>query len=142
MKTIRQVLLSRSRAIVTADPNDSVYSALEKMAQHDIGALPVVDGSRLVGIFSERDYARKISLQGKDSKVTLLKSVMTDKVFFVTPDQTVSQCLGIMTEKHFRHLPVMDGSVLLGLISIGDLVKEKISEQSFIIDQLERYITS
>lgn len=142
MKSIRQVLQGKSRALVTAAPSDSVYSALEKMAKHDVGALLVLDGPRLVGIFSERDYARKITLKGKESKDTPLSSVMTEKVFYVTPDQTISDCLAIMTEKKFRHLPVMDGSVLLGVISIGDLVKEKISEQTFIIEQLERYITS
>jgi CBS domain-containing protein len=142
MKSIRQVLQGKSRVLVTAAPGDSVYSALEKMAKHDVGALLVLDGPRLVGIFSERDYARKITLKGKESKDTPLSAVMTEKVFYVTPDQTISDCLAIMTEKKFRHLPVMDGSVLLGVISIGDLVKEKISEQTFIIEQLERYITS
>lgn len=142
MKSIRQVLQGKSRALVTATPSDSVYSALEKMSKHDVGALLVLDGPRLVGIFSERDYARKLTLKGKESKDTPLSAVMTEKVFYVTPDQTISDCLAIMTEKKFRHLPVMDGSILVGVISIGDLVKEKISEQTFIIEQLERYITS
>jgi CBS domain-containing protein len=142
MKSIRQVLQGKQRALVSVAPSESVFSALEKMAKHDVGAALVLDGPRLVGIFSERDYARKLTLKGKESKDTPVSAVMTEKVFYVTPGQTVDECLGIMTEKKFRHLPVMDGSVLLGIISIGDLVKEKISEQTFIIEQLERYITS
>ena len=142
MKSIRQVLQGKKGALVTATPDITVYTALETMARHDIGALLVVDGDRLAGIFSERDYARKLTLQGKESKTTTLGSVMTEKVFYVTPDQTVSQCLALMTEKHFRHLPVLENNKVVGIVSIGDLVKEKIAEQSFIIEQMERYITS
>lgn len=142
MKSIKQVLQNKKGNLVTATPDESVFQALEKMATHSVGALLVMDGERLVGIFSERDYARKVALAGKHSKETTVGSIMTEKVFYVTPDQTVSQCLALMTEKHFRHLPVLENNKVLGLVSIGDLVKDKIAEQSFIIEQLERYITT
>lgn len=142
MKSIRQVLQGKPGALVSASPSDTVYAALEKMATKDVGALLVMDGDRLAGIFSERDYARKVTLTGKNSKDTTVGSIMTEKVFYVTPDQTVSECLALMTEKHFRHLPVMENSKVLGVVSIGDLVKHKIAEQTFIIEQLESYITS
>jgi len=142
MKLVRQLMKDMAQNMVTANPGDTVYSALEKMAKHNIGALPVVDGQRLVGIFSERDHVRKVTLRGLDAKTTPLKSVLTDKVFYVTPDVTVMQCMALVTEKRSRHLPVIEDGKLLGVVSIGDLVKETISEQTFIIDQLERYITS
>lgn len=141
MKSIRQVLQGK-KALVTATAGESVFSALEKMAAKDVGALLVMDGAKLAGIFSERDYARKVALSGKQSKEITVGSVMTEKVLYVTPEQTVSQCLAIMTEKRFRHLPVIENDQVIGIISIGDLVKEKIAEQSFIIEQLERYITT
>lgn len=142
MKSLKQVLQNKTKPMVSVGPNDTIQQALSLMAEHDIGALLVVEGERLIGILSERDYARKVALHGKSSKDTPVREVMTEKVFFVTPEQTVSQCLAIMTEKRFRHLPVLDSDQkVIGIISIGDLVKEKISEQSFIIDQLERYIT-
>ena len=141
MKSIRQVLQGK-KPLVTATASESVFSALEKMAAKDVGALLVMDGPKLAGIFSERDYARKVALAGKHSKETTVGSVMTEKVLYVTPEQTVSQCLAIMTEKRFRHLPVIENDKVVGIISIGDLVKEKIAEQSFIIEQLERYITT
>ena len=142
MKSIRQVLQGKTNNLITVAPNDTVFDALQKLAEKDIGALLVMDGDRLAGIFSERDYARKVTLAGKSSKDVTVSAIMTEKVFYVTPDQTVSQCLALMTDKHFRHLPVMENNKVLGVVSIGDLVKQKIAEQSFIIDQLERYITS
>lgn len=142
MKSIRQVLLNKPGKLVTATPDESVFSALEKMSTAGVGALLVMDGDRLAGIFSERDYARKVALAGKHSKDTTVGSIMTEKVLYVTPDQQVSQCLALMTEKHFRHLPVIENNKVIGVVSIGDLVKEKIAEQSFIIEQLERYITT
>ena len=111
------------------------------MAKHEVGAVLVLDGEQLVGIFSERDYARKIILQGKTSKETQVSEIMSDKVAYVTPNVSLDECMALMTEKHFRHLPVLDdeGNVL-GIISIGDLVKETISDQQFLIAQLEHYI--
>jgi len=122
-------------------PSDTVYHALTVMAKHEVGALLVLDGEQLVGIFSERDYARKIILQGKTSKETLVSEIMSDKVAYVTPSVSLDECMALMTDKHFRHLPVLDdaGNVL-GIISIGDLVKETISDQKFLIAQLEHYI--
>ena len=142
MKTLKQMLAGRQRPLAVVAPTDTVYHALTLMAQHDVGALLVLDGEQLVGIFSERDYARKIMLQGKSSKETLVREIMSDKVAYVTPASTLDECMALMTEKRFRHLPVLsqDGTVL-GIISIGDLVKETISSQQLIISELERYIT-
>ena len=141
MKTLKQLLASRTRPLAVVSPKDTVFHALTVMAQHDVGALLVLDGEQLVGIFSERDYARKIILHGKSSKETQVREIMSEKVAYVTPGTTMDECMALMTEKRFRHLPVLgeDGSVV-GMISIGDLVKETISDQKFLIDQLERYI--
>ena len=123
-------------------PIDTVYHALTLMAQHDIGALLVLDGEKLVGIFSERDYARKIMLHGKSSKETLVREIMSDRVAYVTPATTLDECMALMTERRFRHLPVLsEAGEVLGVISIGDLVKETISNQQMIISELERYIS-
>lgn len=142
METLKQMLAGKRRPLAVVAPNDTVYHALTVMAQHDVGALLVLAGEQLVGIFSERDYARKIMLQGKSSKETLVREIMSDKVAYVTPRATLDECMALMTEKHFRHLPVLgeDGEVL-GIISIGDLVKATISNQQLIISELERYIT-
>ncbi|MBP5987784.1 MAG: CBS domain-containing protein [Azonexus sp.] len=141
MKTLKQLLAGRTRPLAIVAPGDTVYHALTVMAKHEVGALLVMDGEQLVGIFSERDYARKIILQGKTSKETLVREIMSDRVAYVTPTSSLQECMALMTEKRFRHLPVLDddGSVI-GMISIGDLVKETIREQQFLIDQLERYI--
>lgn len=142
MKTLRQLLSGKRQPLAAVSPKDAVLHALKVMADHDVGALLVLDGERLVGIFSERDYARKIILHGKASKDTLVKEIMSDKVLYVTLERTVSECMAIMSEKHFRHLPVLDDNQqVVGIVSIGDLVKETISEQEFIIRQLEHYIT-
>lgn len=142
MKSIRQILQGKKLGLVSVTPDTTVFRALETMAEHEVGALLVLDGDKLVGIFSERDYARKVSLSGQQTRTTTVRSVMTEKVLYVTPEQTVSQCLALMTEKRFRHLPVIENGKVLGVVSIGDLVKEKIAEQDFIIEQLERYITT
>jgi len=136
------LLAGKRRPLAVVAPGDSVFHALSLMAQHDVGALMVLDGEQLVGIFSERDYARKIILHGKSSKETLVSEIMSDKVAYVTPGTTLDECMALMTEKRFRHLPVLneDGSVA-GIISIGDLVKETISSQQFLIKQLEHYIS-
>ncbi len=142
MKTLRQILESKSGVLATVSPDDAVFSALQVMAERNVGAVLVVEGERLLGIFSERDYARKMILFGKTSKDTRVRDIMSDKVLCVTPEQTVDECMAIMTEKHFRHLPVLDDQRnLVGIISIGDVVKEMISEQQFIIDQLGKYIS-
>ena len=143
MTTVAEILKSKSHAAVySVAPQDSVFQALRTMAEKEVGALLVLDGGTIAGIFTERDYARKIALMGRTSAVTQVKDVMTTAVMFVRPDQTSEQCMQIMTGKRLRHLPVVeeDGR-LLGMISIGDLVKDIISEQKFIIEQLEHYIT-
>lgn len=139
MKTARQ-LIERKPGIVSIAPHESVFSALERMAEHDIGALVVLDGPVLAGMLSERDYARKVILLGKSSRDMRVSEIMTHKVVCVGPDQTVDQCMAVMTEKRCRHLPVLEGKRVIGVLSIGDLVKETISEQQFQIAQLESYI--
>ena len=139
MKTARQ-LIERKPGVVSIAPHESVFTALERMAEHDIGALVVLDGSVLAGMLSERDYARKVILLGKSSRDIRVSEIMTQKVVCVGPDQTVDQCMGVMTEKRCRHLPVLEGRQVIGVLSIGDLVKETISDQQFQIAQLESYI--
>lgn len=140
MKTVKQLLEAKRHKLISASPQDTVYEALKKMADYDVGALIVMEGEQLVGVFSERDYARKIILHGKSSKDTLVREIMTGNVISVRPAQTVDDCMGLMTDKRIRHLPVMDGDKLIGVVSIGDLVKETISDQEFVIKQLESYI--
>ena len=142
MKTLKQLLADKPGPLAAVAPGDSVFHALSIMAENDVGALLVMDGEALVGIFSERDYARKIILHGKTSKETLVREIMSDKVAYVTPIHSIEQCMALMTEKHFRHLPVLsEAGQVAGMVSIGDLVKETISSQQFIISELERYIT-
>src|SRR5512143_624610 len=119
MSTVRQLLRAKRPEVWTIGPEASVYEALELMADKDIGAVPVLERGRLVGIFSERDYARKVVLRGKTSRETTVGELMTQVVFYVTPEQTVEECLALMTEKHVRHLPVLEGTQLTGLVSIG-----------------------
>ena len=142
MITLKQLLAAKNRPLAVVTPGDSVFHALSLMAMHDVGALLVLDGENLVGIFTERDYARKLILHGTSSKETLVSEIMSDKVAYVTLSATVDECMALMTETHFRHLPVLseDGEVI-GIVSIGDLVKATISNQQFIISELERYIT-
>jgi CBS domain-containing protein len=140
MKTVQQMLEGKKHRLLSVAPGATVYDALGLMAQHDVGALVVLDGERLAGIFSERDYARKVILFGKSSKETLVREIMTDKVLCVRLDQSVDQCMALMTDKRVRHLPVLDHKKVIGVISIGDVVKEVISEQQFVIEQLEQYI--
>lgn len=142
MKTLKQLIAGKNQPLAAVSPNDSVLHALQIMADHEVGAVLVLDGERLVGIFSERDYARKIILHGKASKDTRVSEIMSDKVLYVTLEHTIDQCMAIMSEKRFRHLPVLnDEQQVVGIVSIGDMVKETISEQQFIIRQLEHYIT-
>lgn len=143
MKTIKQLLGDTPRTPIAVTPQDSVLVALEVMAKFDIGAVLVMEGDRLAGIFSERDYARKVVLQGKMSRDTSVRDIMTDKVYCAKPTQTVAEAMALMSDKHIRHLPVIeDGKRVIGVISIGDLVKETISHQAFVIQQLEHYIAS
>lgn len=141
MKTLKQLLAEKKdHPLVVVSPKDTVFHALNVMARHEVGAVMVLDGEQLVGIFSERDYARKVILHGKSSKETLVQEIMSDKVAYVTPSHSIDQCMALMTEKRYRHLPVLDGDTVVGIVSIGDLVKETISAQRFIIQELERYI--
>ena len=142
MATVRQILQGKKRPLSTVRPDARVYDALKLMAAEEIGALLVIDGERLVGIISERDYARKVILHGKSSHDIPVRDIMTERVVCVTQDRTIEECMALMTDKHIRHLPVIEDDRLIGVLSIGDLVKEKISEQQFTIKQLESYIQS
>lgn len=142
MTVVAEILKSKPDSTVyTVRPADSVLDALRLMAEKGIGALLVTEGERIVGIFTERDYARKIALLGRTSAATQVRDVMTPDVLFVRPHQTSEQCMQIMSSHRLRHLPVVEGEKLVGMISIGDLVKDIISEQKFIIEQLEQYIS-
>jgi CBS domain-containing protein len=142
MKVVQQILEGKKHGLLSISPEASVYEALTLMAQKDVGALVVLDGERLAGIFSERDYARKIILFGKSSKETRVREIMSERVVCVKPTTTVDECMALMTDKRIRHLPVLDGTRVVGLVSIGDVVKETIAEQQFMIEQLEHYINS
>jgi len=140
MQTVRQVLQGKGREVWTIGPETSVYDALALMADKGIGALVVTQGPAVVGLISERDYARNVVLQGRKSRETPVGEIMTTKVACVGPEETVQHCMSIMTEMRVRHLPVMDGETLTGLVSIGDLVKAIIEEQEALIEHLVRYI--
>jgi CBS domain-containing protein len=140
--TVRLVLKQKDQNVWSVSPDACVYDAIEIMADKYVGALMVVFEGVLVGVVSERDYARKVILQGKSSKETLVKEIMTSPAIFVTPDQTVEDGMRIMTDRHIRHLPVVEEGILLGVVSIGDLVKWMISAQQQTISQLHSYITS
>ncbi len=141
MATVKQLLQAKGHDIWSVGPENSVYDAIELMANKGVGALVVMEGDSLVGVLSERDYARKVVLQGRSSKGTKIKEIMTSRVVYARPEQTVEECMALMTDKRIRHLPVMDGDELLGVISIGDLVKSIIEEQQHVIEQLEQYIS-
>jgi len=141
MDKVWQLLDNKGHQVWSIGPDDMIIQALKLMADKDVGALVVLDSGELVGIFSERDYARRVRLQGKDSADTPVREVMSTHVLYVRPDQNVEQCMALMTDKHIRHLPVVDRGELVGLISIGDVVKSVISQQVFVIQQLENYIT-
>jgi CBS domain-containing protein len=140
MKTVDEILNSKSKDIFTISPNETVFNALKIMADKDIGSLLVSDGEKLVGIMSERDYARKVILFGKSSKELSVQEIMSAKVIYVSPDQNVEECMVLMTNKKVRHLPVLENDKLVGIISIGDVVKAVIEEKEFMIDHLVHYI--
>jgi len=142
MKTVRQLLDDKGGHVVSVSPDTTVFQALEVMADKGIGAVLVLEDGKVVGVLSERDYARKVILLGKSSHDTLVREIMTGRVVYARPDHTVPECMALMTDKRIRHLPVLDQGRLIGVLSIGDLVKETISEQEFIIRQLENYIHS
>ncbi len=141
MKSARQLLEAKGSDVWSVHPDAAVYDAIEMMADKGVGALMVLDGGALVGVISERDYARKVILLGRSSKDTAVKEIMTARVIYARPDQTVEDCMGLMTDKRIRHLPIVDGEELLGVVSIGDLVKSMLAEQQFVIQQLEQYIS-
>jgi CBS domain-containing protein len=138
--TVRQILQSKGGNIWSVGPHATVFEALVLMEEKDIGAVLVVEGEKLVGIFSERDYARKVILKGRSSKDTLVGELMTSDVFYVNPNQTIDECMALMTNRHFRHLPVLDNDKLVGIITVGDAVKAVIADQEVMINSLENYI--
>lgn len=142
MTTINQLLQNKGQGVWTIAPTDKVFHALELMAEKNIGALPVVENGRVCGIFSERDYARKVVLHGRSSRDTPIADIMTTQVISVRPQEGMARCMALMTDKHIRHLPVLDDNEqLIGIISIGDVVKAIIAEQQVLIDHLQDYIT-
>ena len=142
MKTVREVLEGKGRRVWSVAPDTTVFDALLLMAEKDVGAVLVLDAARrLVGVLSERDYARQVILKGKTSKETPVGEIMTARVVYVRPEQSVDECMALMTDKRIRHLPVLEGDELIGLLSIGDVVKTVIQEKQFQIEQLENYIT-
>jgi CBS domain-containing protein len=141
MKTVQQILATKGYQVWSIRSDATVFDALKLMGEKEIGALAVVDGGRLTGIISERDYARKVILRGRTSRDTLVREIMTATVITADLEQTVEECMAVMTERRIRHLPVVENHQLVGMISIGDLVKSIIAEQQFMIEQLASYIT-
>jgi CBS domain-containing protein len=140
MKSVAQLLKAKGYAVQSIAPSATVLDCLKLFADKGIGAALVMDGEKMVGIFSERDYARKVALHGKTSKDVKVQEVMTTDVLWVGPERTNAECMALMTEKRIRHLPVMEAGKVIGVISIGDLVKDIIAEQEFVIAHLESYI--
>jgi CBS domain-containing protein len=142
MRTVQDILRTKGTVVWSVTPDTTVYEALQLMAEKNIGAVLVLDEEGCVaGVLSERDYARKVILEGKTSRDTLARDIMSTRVVGVRPEQTIEQCMAIITDRHVRHLPVVDGDHVAGVISIGDVVKAIISQQEFMIGQLENYIT-
>ena len=141
MYTVRHLLQEKGNQIWSVTPQTTVYEALELMSANNCGAVLVLDIDKLVGIFTERDYARKVVLKGKTSKTTTVGELMSSEMVYVKPNDTIEDCMALMTEHRTRHLPAMDGGKLVGVISIGDVVKAIISDREFTIRELERYIT-
>ena len=141
MLTVQKILKTKGSKIHSIAPQESTVTALQQMAEHNIGALLVVDDGKLIGIFTERDYIRKMNFQKTSAKEIKVSDIMTLDVLYAEPDCTINECMALMTNKRIRHIPVMDHGQLVGIVSIGDIVKEIISEQEFTIQQLEKYIT-
>jgi len=141
MKLVSDILDTKGRDVWAVGPDDTVFDSLKLMADRRVGALLVMDDDRLIGIVTERDYARKIILEGKSSKSAKVAEIMTTRVLCVGPERTADECMALMTEKRTRHLPVLEHKKVVGIISIGDLVKAVISDQKVLIDQLQQYIT-
>jgi CBS domain-containing protein len=142
MKPVSELLKSRDGTLWHVRPDESVYSALELLARYEVGALMVMDGGRLVGVFSERDYTRKVALQGRNSRQIRVSDIMTRQVHTVTPKTGTRACMALMSEKKIRHLPVVDGSLVMGMISIRDIMDDIIADHEATIAQLESYIQS
>jgi CBS domain-containing protein len=142
MKLVKHLLETKGDEIWSIEPDASVLDAIKVMAEKGIGALLVMRGAELAGIVSERDYARKVILQGRSSNQTAVREIMTDKVFSTHLEDSIDECLSLMTDKRIRHLPIVEGGAVVGVLSIGDLVKAKIEEQQFHIEQLQNYITA
>ncbi len=140
MKTVRDILSTKGDQIWSVKPDATVFETLQLMAEREIGAVLVMTGGKIAGIFSERDYARQVILKGKASKDTPVHEVMTSRVVYVRPEQTVDDCMALMTDKRIRHLPIVEDDQVRGVLSIGDVVKAMISEKQFLIEQLENYI--
>ncbi len=140
--TIQDILKDKGHDVLSVEPHRTVYDALKLMAERGVGAIPVMQDGRLVGMFSERDYARKVILQERNSRSTPVKDIMSINLTTVTSHDSVSACLAIMTDKRIRHLPVMDGDRMIGLVSIGDLVKQEIGDQKKLIELLQNYISA
>jgi CBS domain-containing protein len=141
MGKVRDILRTKGNSVYSVEPSMMVYHAIERMCEKNIGGLLIVENGRLEGIFTERDYARKLILKGKSSKTTPISELMTENPITVTPDNSIEDCMNLMTSKFIRHLPVVEGDKLVGLISIGDVVKHIIEEQKGIIEYLENYIS-
>ena len=140
MTSIRQLLREKGHKVHSVSPDDTVYDAIRKMADENIGSLVVMEGAKIVGIITERHYARNVALKGRASPATRVRDIMEPNVLYAQPDQSVEECMAIMTDKKVRHLPVIEQEKPIGLVSIGDLVKNIISDQKFVIDQLEHFI--
>jgi CBS domain-containing protein len=141
MKSVRDILKAKGTDVWCVEPGATVFDALRRMAEKEVGALVVTEGARVVGIISEREYARKVVLEGRTSPTTLVKEIMITPVVYIHLDQAIEECMSLMTEKRTRHLPVIEDGKLVGLISIGDIVKSIIADQQFLIEQLVRYVS-
>lgn len=140
MDTVLQLLNSKGNEVWTIHPDETVLDAIQKMAAKDVGSLVVIEDGKPVGIFTERHYSRKVFLKGRHSPTTAIREIMSTHIVCVSPEQTIEECMAVMTDKRIRHLPVLDHGELVGIVSIGDLVKSRLADQEFIIEQLAHYI--